>query len=160
MEFSRLEYWSGLPFPPPGDLPDQGVNPGPLHRRQILLPSEPLGKAKTLQSAAPLPVISGSLSLSRFPCSFLVNSGFCGIFRDPPLPTPGVTAPPGASPLACPTGRPAPQWSRWVAVGLPSIQAPGRISSSPARSWCPFNWSILRDLKQPLACCPLHKPPR
>ena len=84
-EFYRLEYWSGLPFPPPGDLPDQGVNPGPLHCRQILLPSEPPGKSQTLQSEAPLPVISGSLSLSRLPCSLLVNSGFCGIFRDPPF---------------------------------------------------------------------------
>ena len=27
MEFSRQEYWSGLPFPPPGDLPDSGVEP-------------------------------------------------------------------------------------------------------------------------------------
>ena len=26
MEFSRQEYWSGLPFPTPGDLPDQGLN--------------------------------------------------------------------------------------------------------------------------------------
>ena len=25
-EFSRQEYWSGLPFPPPGDLPNQGSN--------------------------------------------------------------------------------------------------------------------------------------
>ena len=25
MEFSRLEYWSGLPFPTPGDLPDPGI---------------------------------------------------------------------------------------------------------------------------------------
>ena len=25
--FSRPEYWSGLPRPPPGDLPDQGLNP-------------------------------------------------------------------------------------------------------------------------------------
>ena len=25
MEFSRQEYWSGLPFPIPGDLPDPGV---------------------------------------------------------------------------------------------------------------------------------------
>ena len=27
MEFSRQEYWSGLPFPPSGDLPDPGVEP-------------------------------------------------------------------------------------------------------------------------------------
>ena len=27
--FSRQEYWSGLPFPSPGDLPDPGIKPGP-----------------------------------------------------------------------------------------------------------------------------------
>ena len=27
MEFSRHEYWSGLPFPSPGDLPDPGIEP-------------------------------------------------------------------------------------------------------------------------------------
>ena len=27
MGFSRQEYWSGLPFPPPGDLPDPGIKP-------------------------------------------------------------------------------------------------------------------------------------
>ena len=28
MEFSRPEYWSGLLFPSPGDLPDPGIEPG------------------------------------------------------------------------------------------------------------------------------------
>ena len=28
MEFSRQEYWSGEPFPSPGDLPDPGIEPG------------------------------------------------------------------------------------------------------------------------------------
>jgi len=27
MEFSRQEYWSGLPFPTPGDLPDPRIEP-------------------------------------------------------------------------------------------------------------------------------------
>ena len=27
MEVSRQEYWSGLPFPSPGDLPDPGIEP-------------------------------------------------------------------------------------------------------------------------------------
>ena len=44
MGFSREEYWSGLPFPPPGDLP----NPGIEHRSPTLqadaLLSEPPGK--------------------------------------------------------------------------------------------------------------------
>ena len=30
MGFSRPEYWSGLPFPLPGDLPDAGIKPGSL----------------------------------------------------------------------------------------------------------------------------------
>ena len=36
MGFSRQEYWNGLPFPSPGDLPTQESNPGLLHYRQIL----------------------------------------------------------------------------------------------------------------------------
>ena len=30
VEFSRQEYWSGLPFPPPGDLPNPGIEPASL----------------------------------------------------------------------------------------------------------------------------------
>ena len=30
MGFSRQEYWSGLPCPPPGDLPDPGIKPAVL----------------------------------------------------------------------------------------------------------------------------------
>ena len=30
MRFSRQEYWSGLPFPPPGDCPDSGIEPASL----------------------------------------------------------------------------------------------------------------------------------
>ena len=44
MEFSSQEYWSGLPFPTPGDLPNPGVKLGLLHYGEILLPSEPPGK--------------------------------------------------------------------------------------------------------------------
>ena len=38
MGFSRQEYWGGLPFPSPGDLPDLGIEPRTplLHCRQIL----------------------------------------------------------------------------------------------------------------------------
>ena len=49
MEFSRQEYWSGLPFPSPGDLPDPGVEPGLPHCRQTLYHLShhwPLGKCK------------------------------------------------------------------------------------------------------------------
>ena len=36
MGFSRQEFWGGLPFPSPGDLPNPGLNPGLLHCRQTL----------------------------------------------------------------------------------------------------------------------------
>ena len=43
MEFSRQEYWTGLPFPSPGDLPDPGIRPGSPTLRADALPSEPPG---------------------------------------------------------------------------------------------------------------------
>ena len=45
MEFSRQEYWSGLPFPFPGDLPDPGDEPGFPALQTDSLPSEPPGKS-------------------------------------------------------------------------------------------------------------------
>ena len=45
MEFSRQEYWSGLPCPSPGDLPNPGIKPrSPAFQADSLL-SEPPGKA-------------------------------------------------------------------------------------------------------------------
>ena len=47
MEFSRQEYWSGLPFPTPGDLLDPGVKPSSLASPALaegFLTSVPLGK--------------------------------------------------------------------------------------------------------------------
>ena len=44
MEFSRQEYWSGLPFPSPGDLPDPGIKPIFPALQADALPSEPPGK--------------------------------------------------------------------------------------------------------------------
>ena len=44
MEFSRQEYWSGLPFPSPGNLPDPGINPRSPALQVDSLPSELLGK--------------------------------------------------------------------------------------------------------------------
>ena len=38
MGFSRQEYWSGLPFPSPGDLPDPGIEPRSLALRADALP--------------------------------------------------------------------------------------------------------------------------
>ena len=43
MGFSKQEYWSGLPFPFPGDLPDPGIKPGSPTLQADALLSEPPG---------------------------------------------------------------------------------------------------------------------
>ena len=40
MGFSRQEYWSGLPFPSPGDLPDPGIEPWSPSLQADSLPTE------------------------------------------------------------------------------------------------------------------------
>ena len=50
MEFSRQEYWSGLPFPSPGDLPNTGMEPGSPALWADALLSESPGSPKKCQS--------------------------------------------------------------------------------------------------------------
>ena len=58
-EFSRPEYWSGQPFPSPGDPPNSGIKPRSLALQADSLPAEPhLMRWKTLQKA----------SSTLFPC--------------------------------------------------------------------------------------------
>ena len=49
MRFSRQEYWSGLPFPSPGDLPDPGIEPRSPALQADALTSEPPGKPKNIE---------------------------------------------------------------------------------------------------------------
>ena len=51
--FSRQEYWSGLPFPPPVDLPTQGSNPGLLPCRQMLYRLSHQGMAELKSNQKP-----------------------------------------------------------------------------------------------------------
>ena len=46
MGFSRQEYWSGLPFPSPGDLPDPEIEPGSPALREGSLPTRLPGKPR------------------------------------------------------------------------------------------------------------------
>ena len=55
MGFSRQEYWSGVPFPSPEDLPDPGIEPRSPAVQADTLPSEPPGKFK---SSVILPVLN------------------------------------------------------------------------------------------------------
>ena len=47
MGFPRQEYWSGLPFLSPGDIPDPGIEPGLLHCRQFLYHLSHQGNTKS-----------------------------------------------------------------------------------------------------------------
>ena len=46
MVFSRQQYWSGLPWPPPGDLPDPGIHPTSLRLQHWQAGSLPLAPLK------------------------------------------------------------------------------------------------------------------
>ena len=50
VKFSRQEYWNGLPFPSPGDLPDPGIEPRSPTLQADALPSEPPGKPTMLDA--------------------------------------------------------------------------------------------------------------
>ena len=52
MGFSKQEYWSGLPFPSPGNLPDSGVKPTSLRSPALASGSSPLappGKPRSIK---------------------------------------------------------------------------------------------------------------
>ena len=53
--FPRQEYWSGLPFPSPGNLPEPGIEPASPALADIFLTIEPPGK----------PLVEGMLTLKR-----------------------------------------------------------------------------------------------
>ena len=50
MGFPRQEYWSGLPFPSPGDLPDPGINPRSSALASEFFNSEPLGEPQSINA--------------------------------------------------------------------------------------------------------------
>ena len=52
MGFSRKEYWSGSPFPSPGDLPNPGIEPGSPALEADALPSEPPRKPGVMCNVA------------------------------------------------------------------------------------------------------------
>ena len=54
MVFSRQEYWSGLPFPSPGDLPDPEIEPRSPTLQAGTLTSEPSGKPIALKKIVQL----------------------------------------------------------------------------------------------------------
>ena len=54
-EFSRQEHWNGLPFPPPGGLPDPGIEPASPTLQADSLPGKPSGNLYSIRSWASTP---------------------------------------------------------------------------------------------------------
>ena len=71
MEFSRPEYWSGQPFPPPGDFPNPGIKSRSPELQTDSLPAEPQGKPKN----------TGVGSLSLLQRIFLTQESNWGLLR-------------------------------------------------------------------------------
>ena len=62
MEFSRPEYWSGLPFPSPSDLPNPGIERRSLSLQVDSLPAEFQGSPRILEWIAyPFSRVSGGI---------------------------------------------------------------------------------------------------
>ena len=90
MEFSRQEYWSGLPIPYPEGLPDPGIEPESSALQVVSLPSEPWGKPTPHDSQPQLPICFFSYlgvvyknlswsdtSLSKWSFFFWCQAGLC-----------------------------------------------------------------------------------
>ena len=85
MGFPRQEYWSGLPFPSPGDLPDPGIEAGSPALQAEALPSKPSGELcgestmRKTQTHISAPPPASSVALLRLhdhsePASFLSST--------------------------------------------------------------------------------------
>ena len=90
MGFSGQEYWSGLPFPSPGDLPDPGIKPWSPAFQADTLTSEPPGKSLNAKKQTGYPQSSESCvthpllkhlteiaPMSECPRGYLI--GFCSL---------------------------------------------------------------------------------
>ena len=61
MGFSRQEYWSGLLFPPPGNLPNAGIEPATPALQADAFTTEPLVEKSTIEDGQPIDLsINGS----------------------------------------------------------------------------------------------------
>ena len=75
--FFRQEYWSGLPFPSPGDLADPGIEPeSPVSPALLVdsLPTEPLGKPLEPSGNSHFYYGTWKFSPASLPLLFLIHS--------------------------------------------------------------------------------------
>ena len=77
MGFSRQEYWSGLPFPSPRNLPDPGIEPESPELHADSVPSEPPGKHRQQCIYANVTLSTHSTPLPALVSMFVLCLYFC-----------------------------------------------------------------------------------
>ena len=128
MGFSRQEYWSGLPFPSPGNLPNPGMEPRSPVLQENSLPSEPPRKVK-------VKVKSLSVQLFATPWTVVYQAssslGFSrqGYWSGLLFPSPGDLPDPGTKP-----GVPALQADTSPAEPPGKPRPPGKTTRGKVRS--------------------------
>ena len=75
MRFSRQGYWSGLPFPSPGDLPNPGIEPGSLVLQADSLPTELIIKKNAQQSGNGMELKQIDVNVYIKPIDKVMNNG-------------------------------------------------------------------------------------
>ena len=86
MGFSKQEYWSGLPFPSLGDLPNPGIEAGSPALQADSLPTELQGKPTKLPASYPgLIHMVPSTTIANVNFSFKFSISFCIVFASFPL---------------------------------------------------------------------------
>ena len=159
MEFSRQEYWSGLPFPSPGHLPNPGIEPGSPPLQADALPSEPPG---TLAKATPdnteqpnvqpAPAQKEASTPTQLACRSPAN-----LLQVPPTST-GVTSPTGRTngrnrpPLAAKSPRAARPLAELHRLGAGAATLLAKLQGALARASATAHWRQERRV-----ACGLHR---
>ena len=82
MEFSRQEYWSGLPCPSPVGLPDPGIELSFSSLQADSLPTEPLGKPNQMEKRELKPKEVKLTLIFKMFQAYLDSTGFVSYFKD------------------------------------------------------------------------------
>ena len=126
----RQEYWSGLPFPPPGDLPNPRFQPASPALAGRFFTTEPLGSPVRY-------IIDEEMQLHSFVGVFVFGHVFCGIL----VPRPGIEPPPLA--LA------SRSHNHWTAEEVPETTLIGFVSPKAPNHGAHTILSPLLPLRRP-----------
>ena len=136
MEFSRQEYWSGLPVPSPQNIPNPGIKPRSSTLQADSLPSEPPGKPMCIHESQSEVTQSCPTLCDLMDCS-LPGSSVHGIFQARILEwvaiSPSRRSPPRDwTQISCIVGR---HFTVWDTREVPEQVKLSLLNSPQSRNW-------------------------